>query len=156
MANDNVATAGLHEHLRGNFAGKSAFFFPEHILPANGDVRAPRALDGGGDRRVRRCDDDVAMLCARGQRHKGGEERASVRLCLEHLPVAGNHATSFRSAHYLLVSASTPGSLRPARNSREAPPPVEMCETLSATPAWCTAATESPPPTIEVAPPEVA
>ena len=32
---------------------------------------------------------------------------------------------------HLLVRASTPGSLRPPRNSREAPPPVEMCEILS-------------------------
>src|SRR5579859_3845205 len=58
--------------------------------------------------------------------------------------------------YYLLVSASTPGSLRPPRNSREAPPPVEMCEILLATPDWCTAATESPPPTIDVAPHTVA
>src|SRR5205823_9274054 len=42
-----------------------------------------------------------------------------------------NHPSS---ALYLLVRASTPGSLRPPRNSREAPPPVEMCEILSATP----------------------
>src|SRR6267142_84072 len=56
---------------------------------------------------------------------------------------------------HLLVSASTPGSLRPPRNSREAPPPVEMCEILPATPDWWTAATASPPPTIEVAPPLV-
>src|SRR6266849_11018132 len=134
MANDNVATASLHEHLRGNFAGKSTFFFPEHILPADGVVRAPRALDGGGDRRVRRCDDDIAMFCARGKRHESGEKLACVGLRLEHLPVAGNDATSFRWAHYLSVSASTPGSLRPPRNSREAPPPVEMCEILLATP----------------------
>src|SRR6266478_9969467 len=46
---------------------------------------------------------------------------------------------------HLLVRASTPGSLRPPRNSREAPPPVEICEILSATPDWWTAATESPP-----------
>ena len=37
-----------------------------------------------------------------------------------------------------------------------APPPVEMCEILSATPASSTAATESPPPTIVVAPASVA
>src|SRR5713101_5637958 len=134
MPNDDVAAAGLDEHLCGNFTGKGAFFFPEHILSANGDVRAPRALDSGGDRRVRRRDDDVATLRARGQRHKRGEERASVGLRLEHLPVAGNDATSFRWTHYLSVSASTPGSLRPPRNSREAPPPVEMCEIWLATP----------------------
>src|SRR6266404_5218252 len=54
--------------------------------------------------------------------------------------------------HFLSVSASTPGSFFPARNSSEAPPPVEMWVILSATPAACTADTESPPPTIEVAP----
>src|SRR6266566_1420723 len=53
---------------------------------------------------------------------------------------------------YLLVRASTPGSLWPPRNSSDAPPPVEMCEILLATPDGCTAATESPPPTMEVAP----
>src|ERR1700704_7040745 len=57
---------------------------------------------------------------------------------------------------HLLVGASTRGSLRPPRNSREAPPPVEIWEILSATPDWWTAATESPPPTMEVAPPLVA
>jgi len=36
---------------------------------------------------------------------------------------------------YLFVSASTPGSFLPPKNSRDAPPPVEMCETLSARPA---------------------
>ena len=56
----------------------------------------------------------------------------------------------------LSVSASTPGNFLPARNSSEAPPPVEMCEIAPANPAWCTAATESPPPTIEIAPAEVA
>src|SRR4051812_16442383 len=54
-------------------------------------------------------------------------------------------------APYLLVSASTPGSFLPSRNSSEAPPPVEMCVILSATPEAWIAATESPPPTIEVA-----
>src|SRR5207237_9407678 len=54
--------------------------------------------------------------------------------------------------YFLSVSASTPGSFLPSRNSSEAPPPVEMCEIFSATPAACTAATESPPPTMETAP----
>src|SRR5271165_1140811 len=55
--------------------------------------------------------------------------------------------------HFLSVSASTPGSFFPSRNSSDAPPPVEMCEILSATPAAFTAATLSPPPTIVVAAP---
>src|SRR5208337_2796891 len=56
------------------------------------------------------------------------------------------------SRHFLSVSASTPGSFFPSRNSSDAPPPVEMCVILSATSAPCTAATVSPPPTIEIAP----
>src|ERR1017187_3402364 len=71
---------------------------------------------------------------------------------------ARDHAVNrgFRDAgtsYYLLVSASTPGSFLPSRNSSDAPPPVEMWEILSATPAALTAATLSPPPTIEVAAP---
>ena len=49
------------------------------------------------------------------------------------------------------VSASTPGSFLPSRNSSLAPPPVEMCVIWSATPAWLIAVTESPPPMIDVA-----
>ena len=41
-----------------------------------------------------------------------------------------------------------PGSVWPSRNSRDAPPPVEMCEILSAFPDRMTAAAESPPPTM--------
>lgn len=41
--------------------------------------------------------------------------------------------------------------LFPSKNSREAPPPVEMCVILSANPNWLTAAAESPPPMIVVA-----
>src|SRR5581483_2912110 len=52
----------------------------------------------------------------------------------------------------LSVRASTPGNFLPSRNSSDAPPPVEMCVTWSATPEALIAATESPPPTIEVAP----
>src|SRR5689334_9713313 len=40
----------------------------------------------------------------------------------------------------------------PARNSSDAPPPVEMCEILPATPADLTAFSESPPPTTDTAP----
>src|SRR3977135_2340604 len=52
--------------------------------------------------------------------------------------------------HYLSVSAVPPGSVRPPRNSRDAPPPVEMCVTRSAIPAFLMAAIESPPPMIVV------
>ena len=60
-------------------------------------------------------------------------------------------AHCFLPTAYFSVSASTPGNFRPERNSSEAPPPVEMWEIFSATPALWTAATESPPPTMETA-----
>src|SRR6478735_12829434 len=53
---------------------------------------------------------------------------------------------------YFFDRASTPGSTLPSRNSSDAPPPVEMCEILSATPADLTAFSESPPPTTLTAP----
>ena len=44
-------------------------------------------------------------------------------------------------------SASTPGRFFPSSSSKDAPPPVEIQSIWSASPNWCTAATESPPPT---------
>src|SRR6478609_7267739 len=64
----------------------------------------------------------------------------------------GADSISHAGRHYLSVSASTPGSFLPSRNSSDAPPPVEICVILLARPDWWTAATESPPPTIEIAP----
>ena len=54
------------------------------------------------------------------------------------------------SSAYLSGSAATPGSVWPPRNSSDAPPPVEMWVIRSATPAFVTAAIESPPPMIVV------
>src|SRR5579859_3533327 len=63
-------------------------------------------------------------------------------------------AKKWRSStpHFYRCSAFTPGSSIPARNSSDAPPPVEMCEILSATPADLMAFSESPPPTTLTAP----
>src|SRR5438876_6910739 len=57
-----------------------------------------------------------------------------------------------RISDYLSGRTATPGSSMPARNSSVAPPPVEICEILSATPAALMAFSESPPPTTETAP----
>src|SRR5579859_967802 len=65
---------------------------------------------------------------------------------------AGTRCDSQECPAYLSVSAATPGSVMPARNSSDAPPPVEMWEILSATPADLTAFSESPPPTTDTAP----
>src|SRR4051794_36855681 len=49
-------------------------------------------------------------------------------------------------------NAATPGSSIPARNSSEAPPPVETWLIFDVTPAALIAFSESPPPTTLVAP----
>src|SRR5215469_3057633 len=50
--------------------------------------------------------------------------------------LAGCDFINHQQLVYLSVSASTPGSFLPSRNSRLAPPPVEMWVIWSATPAW--------------------
>src|SRR5262245_40541094 len=50
-----------------------------------------------------------------------------------------------RWAYGVSSRAFIPGSSLPSRNSRVAPPPVERCVILVATPAAVTAATVSPP-----------
>ena len=50
---------------------------------------------------------------------------------------------------YLSFNADMPGKILPPRKPKEAPPPVLIWPICSATPALCTAATESPPPIIE-------
>lgn len=55
-----------------------------------------------------------------------------------------------------MLKCLTPGSSIPCNNYREAPPPVETWLNLSDTPNLSINDTESPPPTIEVAPFDVA
>src|SRR5215831_607805 len=162
MPDDHVLAARVDQHQSGNFAGKRAFALPVHVLCGNSDGRALRRFHRRGNRRKGRCDHNVAMLRARHQRPKRLKKCARVPTRFIHLPVPCDHRPPLRFAHgyapfaAAFVSASTPGSFSPARNSSDAPPPVEMCEICFATPDSSTAATESPPPTIDVAPPAVA
>src|ERR1700732_5178967 len=130
-----------------------------HVLGGDTDRCVAGGLESCGKSREGRGDDDVAMLRGGNQGPKGLKEGACLRLRFVHLPIAGDDRaaqSNLPELACLFVSASTPGSLSPARNSSEAPPPVEMWEICLATPACSAAATESPPPTIEVAPAFVA
>src|SRR5262249_31771967 len=145
---DDVAAARLRQHGRGDLAGEGPFLAPGDVLSGDLDLAALGRFGRRRNRGEGRRDHDVRVSAIGDLRQKRGEKGAGLAERLVHLPVSGND----RTASHLSVSAVTPGSSRPPRNSREAPPPVEMCEILSANPAWCTAATESPPPTIDVAP----
>src|SRR5690554_6552220 len=74
--------------------------------------------------------------------------------CFMHFPVScynwSSHPQSPLTYIYFSSNAATPGSTLPSRNSREAPPPVEIWVILSASPKCSTAAAESPPPMIVV------
>src|SRR5699024_4007279 len=112
--------------------------------------------------------------------HDGVEQLGSLRRGLVHFPVAGDNSLSDSLVHgmirpfsfirwiskntgaeetpcsrfkvnYFSLRQAMPGSSRPSRNSREAPPPVEMWVILSAKPSFSTAAAESPPPMMEIA-----
>src|SRR5258706_2116863 len=120
-----------------------------HVLRTHAESRALRLLQYSGNGSVGRTQHNLVAGVPLDQRHEGIQEFLGLGGGFVHLPICSD---DFSTRHYLLVSASTPGNFLPSRNSSEAPPPVEMCVILSLTPAACTAATESPPPTIEVAP----
>ncbi len=88
------------------------------LLPFDDSTAVGMLVNGGGD-------DYIAIGNPGDHGDQRGEELARLRLGLIHFPVAGDNAATFCGAH-LLVRASTPGSFAPPRNSREAPPPVEM------------------------------
>src|ERR1017187_2676621 len=107
----------------------------------NGAVHTPAAQQG----RVGGVHDGIGLL-ARDVTGTRDRENAVPHRYAQDLR-AGMHVG------YLLLNASTPGNFLPSRNSSDAPPPVEMCVILSSTPAALTAATLSPPPTMETAAP---
>src|SRR4029077_13574976 len=92
-------------------------------------------------RRERRRDHDLDVVEILGQLAEFLDERDRLEDGLVHLPVGRDE----RCPH-AFGSAAPPGSSRPPRNSSDAPPPVEMCVIRSVTPAFATAAIESPPP----------
>src|SRR5262249_17983429 len=136
MSHNYVRAARFYQHLRRNLAGKRAFFLPMVVLTRNDYAASLRGFHSRRNRSKRRRNDYVTMCCVADQRQKSREKGARLRLCLVHLPVPRHPPAAFGvgfGAHRL-VSASTPGSFRPPKNSSEAPPPVEMCEILSAKP----------------------
>src|SRR5262249_44736635 len=106
--------------------------------PEVGEGGQHRDLDGGGDDRRPDRPGELHTLGHRGvhlpvARHKRGAAHVGAR---------GSGAQPSRSRR-----TATPGSRRPSRNSRVAPPPVLTWVILSDSPAASIAAAASPPPT---------
>src|SRR5690606_26992768 len=103
------------------------------------------AADVGEGREHRHLDGAVLVLGVLERPVQLLHERDRLQVVQVHLPVARDQRGTSVHAH---PSTSRPGSFLPSRNSRLAPPPVEMCPNRSsAKPSCRTAAAESPPPT---------
>src|SRR5262249_57831487 len=145
VSDDDVLGARLPEHAGRDFTGECAVALEVEVLSGDADVGVARRfghrVHGSEGRRHDDLDvgdvlDDEPQLLDEEDRFLNG---------LEHLPVASDEWDS-----HLSVRAATPGSVSPARNSSDAPPPVEIWVMRSATFAFFTAAIESPPPMIVV------
>merc|ERR1719327_2018632 len=66
------------------------------------------------------------------------------------------HRVQHVSALYASVNAATPGKFLPSKSSKEAPPPVLQCVTLSSVPYFLHAVAVSPPPMTVITPAPVA
>ena len=119
---EHEATAQLEQHGGRDLAGVGAGRLVVAVLGAERDRAAGHDLADGRQRGERRAQHDLHASRALEPDADGRGERAGLRQQAVHLPVADHE----RRAHQASVSASTPGSLRPSRNSRKAPPAVEM------------------------------
>src|ERR1039457_1521340 len=137
---------GLSRRQTSNLAHNLSAFSEDlrSAAAVNGAIHSPSTKK----RRVRRINDGIGRLAG----NVGRAPELNRPLPLQHQSNCKVLHARIQTGYFLSVSASTPGSFLPSRNSSDAPPPVEICVILSATSAPCTAATVSPPPTIETAP----
>src|SRR5262249_26590661 len=157
-ADDAVRRSRIDDHVGRDLAREGTLLWlGRAVLRRDAHVRSREPVRDGAKGREDRRDDDLAVrdvVDVAGER-ASRYDRLGDRLV--HLPVTGDDRFSHGQGSgigdpYLAVSAATPGNTWPERNSSEAPPPVEMCVIRSSRPACATAATESPPPTTDVAP----
>src|SRR5262249_28936769 len=146
VPDEDIAATHLDEHGQGDLTGVRPGGLPVAILGAESQWTPAQDLVDRGQRGGRRAGHDLrstrpfeAITDCRGQRPSLGDGPL-------HLPVANAEWSPHQRAS---VRASTPGSVRPSRNSRNAPPAVEMYPIRSATRARFTEATVSPPPMTE-------
>ena len=65
-------------------------------------------------------------------------------------PIKIGQVTAHPNCYYSFsIRQAIPGNSNPSINSKDAPPPVEICDICFANPSFSTAAAESPPPMME-------
>src|SRR5688572_1029641 len=175
VSDDHILGAGLADHRRADLSGECALALPVGVLRRNHDVAVAGRLRSGVQRGERRREHDLDVGDVLHQAAELFDVLHGLVDRLVHLPVSRDewsaHAQSCKMRNskckrfkmpvcvlhlafcifdYAWGSTATPGSVRPPRNSSDAPPPVEMCVMRSVTPAFFTAAIESPPPMMVV------
>ena len=123
VAEDDETAAELHEHDGGDLAREGALVLPVGVLRSPPDGRAREDLSHRGQRREGRTDHHFHPARPLEPVAHGEGELPRFGDSPVHLPVADDEG----SPHQAVSSrAATPGSVRPSRNSRKAPPAVEM------------------------------
>src|SRR5579863_5102029 len=152
MRDDNGAATRLRQHGGGYLAGECPLGLTMHILSSDRNRRPFHGLYRGRERREGWRNDNVAVHAALHERRERRQIRPGLRLRFVHFPIPRDYRSPHRTfsppslrfslyvtyverSYDLFVRASTPGNFLPAKNSSDAPPPVEMWETLSASPA---------------------
>ena len=162
VADDDVLGAHFLEHLHGDLTGESTGGLVVAVLAADGQAGVLEQLHGAGDVHSGNTQHHFAPLVLAQLGLDGLGVGAGLGQGLVHLPVAGDDGLTIFQVHkiessflykcggvrgsplhkwdaiwgdYLSSRQATPGSSLPSRNSREAPPPVEMWVILSAKPS---------------------
>ena len=123
VPDQHVAAAHFHEHGQGDLSGVRARRLPVTILSAESQRSTAEDLVDCGQGRERWTDHDVDPAGPLEAIANRGRQRPALGDRPLHLPVANAERNPHQRAS---VRASTPGSVRPSRNSRKAPPAVEM------------------------------
>src|SRR5256885_15847216 len=153
MTQDDVTHGELFEHHRGDFSGKRAHAVFIHVLCSEANIGIKNCTRDLGKSGEGRADDHVHLFDVGQFQLEAVHQVERFGHRLIHLPVSGNDQFAvFVHFQDLSLSAATPGSSLPSRNSRLAPPPVLIKVTLSASLAWFSAFTLSPPPMMLFAP----
>src|SRR4029453_6704443 len=123
VSEEHIAAAQLRQHARSDFSGEGALVLPVAVLAAPRDGRSREHFGHRGQRRVGWAHRHLhAPRTLEPLPYRGGEN-AGVRDAAVYLLVAHDEG---RPHHGASSRAATPGSTRPSRNSRKAPPAVEM------------------------------
>ena len=132
VADDDVFDIQVGQHGGGDFPRVGAAGFPVEVLGAHGHPAVLEDLYDGRDIHIGDAQNDAAPLHpGQGPFETLGKE-LGLRGGFVHLPVASDDGFAIFSVHlrlapgYLSSRQAIPGRVSPSKNSREAPPPVEM------------------------------